>query len=303
MQNPKFFCLSLLLFMSFCIAPLSGKNASAAKADVGIILDFDTTVGKISRTCMSMALEDFYAKRNHSTKIVPHFRDSNSDVVGAASAAIDLLKNTQVMAILGPQKSIQADFVIDIGEKVRVPIISQSTSPALSPKESPYFIRSAWCSSSQAKAIAAIVKAFGWREVVFIYEDTNNGSGLVPFLTEGPLQNNALISYQSVVSPSATNDQILQELYKLMTMQTRVFVVHMLPSLASRFFRMAKESDMMTKGYAWIIVDALTSLLDSVDSATIEAMQGVIGVKAYIPRSSELDNFTRRWRNRFHKEL
>ncbi|KAI3455706.1 hypothetical protein Pfo_012369 [Paulownia fortunei] len=302
MQNPKFFCLSLLLFMSFCIAPLSGKNASAAKADAGIILDFDTTVGKISRTCMSMALEDFYAKRNHSTKIVPHFRDSNSDVVGAASAAIDLLKNIQVMAILGPQKSIQADFVIDIGEKVRVPIISQATSPALSPKESPYFIRSAWCSSSQAKAIAAIVKAFGWREVVFIYEDTNYGSGLVPFLTEGLLKNNALVSYQSVVSPSATNDQIVQELYKLMTMQTRVFVVHMLPSLASRFFQMAKESDMMTKGFAWIIADALTSLLDSVDSATIEAMQGVIGVKAYIPRSGELDNFTRRWSKRFHKE-
>ncbi|KAI3455710.1 hypothetical protein Pfo_012373 [Paulownia fortunei] len=302
MQNPKFFCLSLLLFMSFCIAPLSGQNATAAKADVGIILDFDTTVGKISRTCMSMALEDFYAKRNHSTKIVPHFRDSNSDVVGAASAAIDLLKNIQVMAILGPQKSIQADFVIDIGEKVRVPIISQATSPALSPKESPYFIRSAWCSSSQAKAIAAIVKAFGWREVVFIYEDTNYGSGLVPFLTEGLLKNNALVSYQSVVSPSATNDQIVQELYKLMTMQTRVFVVHMLPSLASRFFQMAKESDMMTKGFAWIIADALTSLLDSVDSATIEAMQGVIGVKAYIPRSGELDNFTRRWSKRFHKE-
>ncbi|KAL0354397.1 UNVERIFIED_CONTAM: Glutamate receptor 2.7 [Sesamum radiatum] len=289
--------------MSFCIAPLSGQNATAVKAHVGIILDFDTTVGKISKTCLSMALEDFYTKRiNHSTMIEPHFRDSYSDVVGAASAAIDLLKNVQVMAILGPQKSIQADFVIDIGDKVRVPIISQATSPALSPKESPYFIRSAQCSSYQAEAIAAIVKAFGWRQVVFIYEDTNYGSGLVPFLTEGLLQNNALISHQSIIPPCATNDQILGELYKLMTMQTRVFVVHMLPSLASRFFKMAKAAEMMSEGYAWVIADALTSLLDSVDSETIEAMQGVIGVKAYIPRSNELDNFTRRWRKRFHRE-
>ncbi|KAL2243127.1 UNVERIFIED_CONTAM: Glutamate receptor 2.7 [Sesamum indicum] len=288
--------------MSFCIAPLSGHNATAVKAHVGIILDFDTTVGKITKTCLSMALEDFYAKRNHSTMIVPHFRDSYSDVVGAASAAIDLLKNVPVMAIVGPQKSIQADFVIDIGDKVRVPIISQATSPALSPKESPYFIRSAQCSSYQAEAIAAIVKAFGWRQVVFIYEDTNYGSGLVPFLTEGLLQDDALISYQSIISPSATNDQILQELYKLMTMGTRVFVVHMLPSLASRFFKMAKAAEMMSKGYTWVIADALTSLLDSVDSETIEAMQGVIGVKAYIPRSNEYDNFTRRWRKRFHKE-
>ncbi|PIN11779.1 Glutamate-gated kainate-type ion channel receptor subunit GluR5 [Handroanthus impetiginosus] len=298
----KFFCLYLLVFMSFCVAPLSCQNEAAAKADVGVILDFDTAVGKISRTCISMALEDFYAKRNLSTKIVLHFRDSRSDVVGAASAAIDLLKNIQVIAILGPQKSIQADFVIDIGDKAKVPIISQAMSPALSPKESPYFIRSAQCSSHQAKAIAAIVKAFGWRQVVFIYEDTNYGSGLVPFLTKEFLENNALVSYQSLISPSSTNDQILRELYKLMTMQTRVFVVHMLPPLASRFFRMAKEANMMRKGYAWIMADALTSLLDSVDSKTIEAMQGVLGVKAYVPRSDELHDFTRRWRKRFHNE-
>lgn len=208
----------------------------------------------------------------------------------------------QVMAILGPQKSIQADFVIDIGDKLRVPIISQATSPALSPKDSPYFIRSAWCTSSQAKAIAAIVKAFGWREVVFVYEDTNYGSGLVPFLTESLLENNALVSYQSVVSPSASNDQILRELYKLMMMRTRVFVVHMLPALASRFFKRAKEAGMMSEGYAWIIIDVLTSLLDSVDSETIEAMQGVIGVKAYSPRTGELNRFTRRWRERFREE-
>ncbi|PIN11777.1 Glutamate-gated kainate-type ion channel receptor subunit GluR5 [Handroanthus impetiginosus] len=300
--SPKFFCLYLLVFMSFCVAPLSCQNEAAAKADVGVILDFDTAVGKISRTCISMALEDFYAKRNLSTKIVLHFRDSRSDVVGAASAAIDLLKNIQVIAILGPQKSIQADFVIDIGDKAKVPIISQATSPALSPKESPYFIRSAQCSSHQAKAIAAIVKEFGWRQVVFIYEDTNYGSGLVPFLTKEFLENNALVSYQSLISPSATNDQIFRELYKLMTMQTRVFVVHMLPPLASRFFRMAKEANMMRKGYAWIMADALTSLLDSVDSKTIEAMQGVLGVKAYVPRSDKLDNFTRRWKKRFHNE-
>ncbi|PIN07945.1 Glutamate-gated kainate-type ion channel receptor subunit GluR5 [Handroanthus impetiginosus] len=296
--NPKFSCLYLLVFMSFCIAPLSCRN----EADVGVILDFNTTVGKISRTCISMALEDFYAKRNLSTKIVLHFRDSRSDDVGAASAAIDLLKNIQVIAILGPQTSIQADFVIGIGDKVKVPIISQATSPVLSPKESPYFIRSAQCSSYQAKAIAAVVKAFGWRKVVFIYEDTNYGSGLVPFLTKEFLENNALVSYQSLISPSATNDQILRELYKLMTMQTRVFVVHMRPDLASHFFRMAKEANMMRKGYAWIIADALTSLLDSVDSKTIEAMQGVLGVKAYVPTSDERDNFTRRWKKRFHSE-
>lgn len=206
------------------------------------------------------------------------------------------------MAILGPQKSIQADFVIDIGNKVRVPIISPATSPSVSPKDSPYFIRSAWCSSYQVKAIAAIVKKFGWREVVIVHDDTNYGRGLVPNLTLDLLESNALVSYQSVVSSTATDDQIRLELCKLVKMRTRVFVVHMLPDLASRFFKLAKEARMMDKGYAWIIADVLTSLLDAMDSETMEAMQGVLGVKAYIPESGEFKKFEKRWRKRFHED-
>lgn len=137
---------------------------------------------------------------------------------------------------------------------------------------------------------------------MIIYEDNNYGSGLVPFLTEGLVQNNALVSYQSIVSPSAGNDQILHELYKLKTMQTRVFLVHMLPALASQFFKLVKEAGMMNEGYAWIIADVLTSMLDSVDSDTIGAMQGVLGVKAYILKSAEVRRFTKRWRKRFHRE-
>ncbi|KAH6761301.1 hypothetical protein C2S51_018250 [Perilla frutescens var. frutescens] len=303
MQNSRFCCFSSLIFMSFCVVQLNCQNITAAKADVGVILDLDTILGKMCRTCISMAIEDFYSNRSHTTMMVPHFRDSSGGVVDAASAAIDLLKNTQVMAILGPQRSIQADFVIDIGERVRVPIISPATSPALSPKESPYFIRSAWSSSSQAKAIAAIVKKFGWREVVFVYEDTNHGSGLVPFLSVNLIQSNAVVSNLCAISPSAKKDQILQQLHNLKAMQTRVLIVHMhLPDLASSFFQMANKAGMMMKGYVWIIADPLTSLLSSVDSATIEAMQGVVGVKAYIPRSDQLMNFTRRWSKRFHEE-
>ncbi|XP_047958871.1 glutamate receptor 2.8-like isoform X2 [Salvia hispanica] len=292
----------MLLFMCFCIGPSTGFNATAAKANVGVVLDLDTTLGKICKTCISMAIEDFYSNRDYNTMIEPHFRDSRSDLVTAASAAIDLLKNAEVMAIIGPQKSFQAEFVIDIGDKVEVPIISPATSPSVSPKDSSYFIRSAWCSSSQVRAIAAIVKKFGWREVVFVYEDTNYGSGLVPYLTVDLLKSNAVVSHQSVIPANATEDRIRQELFKLMKMRTRVFVVHMLPGLASRFFNVAKEAGMMDKGYAWLIADVLTSLLDSMDPQTMEAMQGVLGVKAYVPESVKLIDFKKRWRKRFHTE-
>ncbi|CAN4098568.1 unnamed protein product [Withania somnifera] len=199
--------------------------------------------------------------------------------------------------------STQTDFVIDIGNRVKVPIISPATSPSLSVNENPFFIRGALPSSSQTKAIAAIVKNYDWREVVIIYEDSSYGTGIVPYLTDALLEINILVSYRSVISPSANDDKLLKELYHLNTKQTRVFVVHLQPYLASRLFRKAKEAEMMTGGYAWIITDVLTILLDSVDQSVIESsMQGVLGIRPYIPRSDKLNSFKKRWNKRFRQE-
>ncbi|XP_058210533.1 glutamate receptor 2.2-like isoform X2 [Rhododendron vialii] len=311
MQEHQRYCSQLLVLLvlfiiSLYVVPILGKNGNGLiEVDVGVILDADDhMVGKVSQTCISMALEDFYTlNQNHSTtRIVLHKRDSKGDVVEAASAAIDLLKNVQVQAILGPQRSSEAEFVIDIGNKTQVPIISQATSPSLSPAHNPYFIRGAQNGSSQVESLTAIVQAFGWREVVLIYEDTNYGRGVVPFLINSFLGINTQVRYQSVLSLSASDDHILEELYKLMTMQTRVFVVHMLPFLASRFFTKVKQAKMMNTGYAWIITDGLTSLLDSMDPTVINSMQGVIGVKPYVQKTSQLKNFKVRWKKRFRQE-
>ncbi|XAR49808.1 hypothetical protein NMG60_11003955 [Bertholletia excelsa] len=297
-------CASLLVLVFLCshIGAIAGRNASASVFDVGLILDLDTTLGKTTRTCIIMALEDFYATNEHSKRIVIHTRDAKSDVVEAASAAIDLLKNVRVQAILGPPRSTQADFIINIGNKSRVPIISPATSPSLSHSENPYFIRVSQSGNFQVEPLTALLKAFGWREVVLIYEDSEYGTGIIPYLTDALAQNRTQVTYQSVISASASDDHIEEQLYLLMTMQTRVFVVHTLPPLASRLFLKAKEVGMMSEGYAWIITTALTDLLDTVESNVIDSMQGVIGVKPYVPRSIRLDNFTRRWRKMFRKE-
>ena len=55
----------------------------------------------------------------------------------------------EVQAIIGPQNSMQANFMIDLGEKAQVPIVSFSaTSPSLTSIRSPYFFRVAQNDSS-----------------------------------------------------------------------------------------------------------------------------------------------------------
>ncbi|XP_072977011.1 glutamate receptor 2.7-like [Typha angustifolia] len=217
--------------------------------------------------------------------------------------ALDLLENHKVQAIIGPQKSSQAVFISDLGNERQVPIISFSaTSPSLSSSHVPYFVRTTLNDSAQVNSISALTNAYGWREVVPIYEDTDFGRGIIPFLIDALREIDARIPYRSVIPLTATEDQIMEELYKLMTMQTRVFVVHMSASLGSLLFQKAEEAGMMIEGYSWIMTDALANVVDSLDTSIVEKMQGALGVKPYIPKSRELESFTKRWKRRFQKD-
>jgi len=218
-------------------------------------------------------------------------------------AALDLLKNVEVEAIIGPISSMQADFLINLGQKSQVPIISFSaTSPSISSFRNQYFVRTTHNDSSQVKPISSIIQSFGWRQIVPIYIDNQFGEGIIPFLAYALEEINTRIPYRSVISEFATLDQIKSELLKLMNMQTRVFIVHMPISLGSKLFTMAKEIGMMSEGFVWIVTDAMANQLNSMDASVIESMEGVIGVKPYVPKSKKVEDFTQRWKIKFREE-
>ncbi|KAF8035520.1 hypothetical protein BT93_C1521 [Corymbia citriodora subsp. variegata] len=207
------------------------------------------------------------------------------------------MENEEVHAILGPAWSSQAKFVIDLGMKAQVPIISFSaSSPSLSPTRSHYFVRTAYDDSSQVGALAAVVQAYGWREITLVYEDTDFGNGLVPYLVDAFQEVNARISYRSVIPPSPADIDIVKELNNLLMRQTRVFLVHMTAVIGSRFFAIASNAGMMSEEFAWIVTDGLSSLLDPVISKASDSMQGVLGVRPHVPPSESRRNFEERWR-------
>ncbi|KAF3969794.1 hypothetical protein CMV_006435 [Castanea mollissima] len=222
----------------------------------------------------------------------------NGSVMGGRDGyALDLIKNEEVQAIIGPQRSAQARFVIELGRKSQVPIISFSaTSPFLSPSQNPFFIRTTQDKSAQVKAIADIVKAFGWREIVPIYEDTDYGNGLIPYLMDALQEIDTQVPYRSVIPPSSNNTEISEELNKLKANHTRIFLVHMTASLGSKLFVLAKKAEMMSEGYAWIITQGLSSLLDPMGSKVMDSMQDVLGIRPYLFPSKQLKDFERKWK-------
>jgi ionotropic glutamate receptor len=202
-----------------------------------------------------------------------------------------------VQAIIGPQKSSEAAFISKLGSVTQVPIVSfTATSPSLTYDSSPYFVRATLNDSVQVNSIASLIKAYGWKEVVLVYDDTDYGRGILPHLIDALQHSDTYVPYRSGISLSATSKDIMQELYKLMAMQTRVFIVHMSSTRASLIFTMAKDAGMMSKGFVWIITNGLANIIDLLSPSVIEAMNGVIGVRFHVPKSQKLDtSFLIRW--------
>ncbi|XP_044947621.1 glutamate receptor 2.8-like [Hordeum vulgare subsp. vulgare] len=294
-----------IFFLLLLIAGFGAAQNGSGKADefhVGVILDLGSLVGKVARTSVLLAAQDFYAvHQNYSTKLALHVMDSVGSDVQAASAAIELLESYKVQAIIGPQKSSEAVFISNIGNVTQVPVISfTATSPALASDNMPYFVRATLDDSAQVKSIATLVQACGWREVVVVYEDTDYGRDILPYLTDALQEIDTRVPYRSVIPSAATNEAIIQELSVLLAMQTRVFIVHMSSSMASLLFTKAKEAGMMNKGFAWITTNGVANIIDSLNPSVIDAMNGVLGVRYHVPRSQKLDNLSIRW-NRMYQ--
>ncbi|GLJ24195.1 hypothetical protein SUGI_0461430 [Cryptomeria japonica] len=147
---------------------------------VGAIVDFDSLVGRVAKTAIDLAVEDVnnYPKLLYAMRLLLRMRDGQRDSLRGASTAVDLLKRKTV-AIIGPQTSQVAEFVADVGDAGSVPIVSSATSPLLSNSRFPYFVRMARSDASQMKAIAALVRYYGWRRIVVVYPDDDFGLGAI----------------------------------------------------------------------------------------------------------------------------
>ncbi|KAF8109120.1 hypothetical protein N665_0102s0029 [Sinapis alba] len=297
--------LSIWLFIFLVFLVLLGKSQKEVlQVKVGVVLDTNLKIADLSLRAINMSLSEFYNTHNgFKTRIVLDIRNSKGTVVGAAASALYLINKRKVVAIIGPGSSMQAPFLINLGNQSQVPIISFSaTSPLLDSLRSPYFIRATHDDSAQVHAISAIIKSFRWREVVPIYVDNEFGEGILPYLVDAFQEINVRIRYRSALSLHSSDDAIKKELYRLMTMPTRVFIVHMLPDLGSRLFSIAREIGMINKGYAWIVTNGIVDLMSLMGESRLEDMHGVLGVKTYFSRSKELAYLEARWRKRFGGE-
>ncbi|KAL7583635.1 hypothetical protein Lser_V15G42036 [Lactuca serriola] len=296
MINFRLYPFLILMLLSFQTLSRAHEHPrSYSEVQVGVILDMESWAGKVIYRCISMAISDFYTANPHyTTRIAFKTRDTKGEPLSALSAALDLLENTKVQAIIGPESTVEARFLDVFEDKANIPILSFSTSPF--PNRNPYLLQISQDETTQFKAIAAMVDLFKSTEVIVICEDTTNGREMTTYMVSAFQEKNIYVMHASFISASSNNEQVWEELRKLQTMQTMVFVVHVSPSLATNVFSMAKELGMMGEGYMWIVTSKTTNYLESLDSEAIESMQGAVGFRSYFPASRELHKFVSKCR-------
>ncbi|KAI4323931.1 hypothetical protein L6164_023504 [Bauhinia variegata] len=217
-----------------CLAIRQSRTEPVKTVNVGVILDTtDEWIDKLCLTCIQMENSDFYATHSYyNTRLVLAVRDSKSDLIAATSAefklacevnlkelndtAVGLIKNAAVQAIIGPQDSKEANLIIELCNKARVPMLSFSAaSPSLTSPRNPYFYRIAQNECAQAHAISALVQAFEWKEVVPIYKQDIYSEEVISGITRALQEANIFVSYQAAIPQSPDDNHIVQELHKL----------------------------------------------------------------------------------------
>ncbi|KAJ9690577.1 hypothetical protein PVL29_012962 [Vitis rotundifolia] len=307
-----YFSLTSILLIVSHLGHIIGTAADDNSTIIGAIIDANSRKGKEEITAIKIAVEKFNDNsKNRKLSLV--FRNFTGELYQAALTAEELIKENKVQVIVGMDTWQQAALAAEIGNQAQVPVLSLAASASVRPSRQlgrPTLIQMGSNVSEQIRCISAIVHSYHWRRVIAIYEDDayDGNAEMLTLLSEALQRVGSEIEYHLPLPPiSSLSDPrgaVHQELLKLLSTQSRVFIVlqSSLP-MATHLFQEARRMDFMGKDSAWIITDSISSFLDSMDTSVIPYMEGALGIKSYYSKSNRpFLEFSAQFQKKFKSE-
>ncbi|KAL4347767.1 hypothetical protein GQ457_17G015130 [Hibiscus cannabinus] len=282
----------------------TSSNSSSLKPkviNIGALFTLNSVIGQAAKPAIQAAIDDVNSSPNilNGIQLKLILCDTNCSGFVGTMEALQLMESDVVVAI-GPQSSGIAHVISHVVNELHVPLVSfGATDPTLSSMQYPYFLRTTHSDYFQMYAIADIVEYYGWREVIAIFVDDDYGRGGISILGDALAKKRSKISYKAAFSPGDDESKINDLLVEVNLMESRVYVVHVNPDTGLNIFSVAKSLNMMDDGYVWIATDWLPTQLDSmesVDSDTMNLLQGVVTLRHYTPDTNLKKKFISRWK-------
>ncbi|CAK9315572.1 unnamed protein product [Citrullus colocynthis] len=301
------FALLLLFGMWMPLRVIGVSSSNQRVLNVGVLFTLDSVIGRSAQPAILAAMDDVNADNNilPGTKLNLILHDTNCSGFLGTLEALQLMED-EVVAIIGPQSSGIVHVISHVVDELHIPLLSfGATDPALSAQQYQYFVRTTQSDYFQMNAIADMVDYFGWREVVAIFVDDDNGRSGISALNDALVKKRAKISYKAAFPPGSSNSEISDLLASINLMESRVYIVHVNPDTGLSIFSIAKKLQMMGSGYVWIATDWLPSFLDSFETNSPDVMnqlQGVVALRHHTPDDNLKKNFVSKWRNLKYKK-
>ncbi|XXG82861.1 hypothetical protein AAC387_Pa10g0746 [Persea americana] len=303
--------LVLALFLSIPMGVIGQhQNASShsrpSSVTIGSMFTFNSVIGRVAQVAIAAAVDDVNSDSSvlSGTRLNIILQDTNCSGFLGTVEAFQLVEK-DVVAIIGPQSSGIAHVISHVVNELHVPLLSfAATDPTLSALEYPFFLRTTHSEHFQMHAIADIVEYYGWREVIAIFVDDDNGRNGISVLGDALAKKRAKISFKAAFPPHAPTSVISDLLVQVNLLESRVYIVHVNPDTGLNIFSIAKSLGMMSSGYAWIATNWLALVLDSTEPANpgvMNLLQGVVVFRQHTPDSVSKRNFKARWRDLLKK--
>ncbi|KAK4255350.1 hypothetical protein QN277_008361 [Acacia crassicarpa] len=274
---------------------------------VGVLFTLNSYIGRSAKPAILAALDDV----NNDTTILRGIKmevilvDTNCSGFIGTLEAMQFMEN-EVVATIGPQSSGIAHVISHVVNELHVPLLSfGATDPTLSSLQYTYFVRTTHSDYFLMNAVADVIDYYGWKEVIAIFVDDDNGRGGITALGDALAKKRSKISYKAAFAVGASTSDISILLNAVNLMESRVYVLHVNPDTGLSIFSLAKKLGMMGNGYVWIATDWLPSVLDAIEPAdpdTMKLLQGVIALRRHTPDTDLKKRFISRLKNSKNKE-
>ncbi|GJN18809.1 hypothetical protein PR202_gb06011 [Eleusine coracana subsp. coracana] len=294
--------LKLLFLILFVIpdGPCKSLAGRPSIVNIGSIIRLNSTIGGVSAVAIQAALDDINSDPTilNGTTLHVIMRDTNCDDGFLGMVQALQFMETDVIAIIGPQCSTIAHIISFVANELRVPLMSFASDATLSSIQFPFFVRTVPSDLYQMEAVAAVVDYYRWKIVTAIYIDDDYGRNGIAALDDALTARRCKISYKIGFAANTRRSDLLNLLVTVSNMESRVIVLHTRAEQGFQLLSLANRLNMMGNGYVWIATDWLSSYLDansSVPAEILYGMQGVLTLRAHIPKSKMQSNLVSKW--------
>ena len=204
--------------------------------------------------------------------------ETRDDVISTLEYTCLAVSNTNVVGIVGPHLSREAQVISKFGERIGVPVVSYSaTDPDLSDRRMhPAFYRTVPSDAAAALAIIKLFERYKWTSCILIYQNDAFGSSGVKVIGEAFAVSGMTIAETMVfdVARQAIQGNLAQ---RMMNSATRVVVLWTDSTVTETIIQEAASKSLLGPTFLWIL--SISVSLDSFNESFNDALIGMLVVE------------------------